>query len=165
MYGGSSGTKAERDYCKFFQKKYHQIYETQTGWTKEVLKSNKLVTPYGMVFYWPHTKVSASGYIDNTTQIFNLPVQGLATAEIVPLALVCFWHRTKNLELEITNTVHDSIVAEVSEKDAKEAEEVAELSMTSDVYMLLKKLYNYEWTVPLDVEVKIGTRWGLDDAR
>jgi len=165
LYGGGAGSKAVREYCQFFRKKYNALYETQVGWTNEVLLTNKLVTPYGMIFYWPHTRVSASGYIDHTTQIFNLPLQGVATAEIVPLALVCFWHRTKDLELEITNTVHDSIVAEVSEKDAQEAEEVAELSMTSDVYMLLKKLYNYEWTVPLDVEVKIGTRWGLDDAR
>jgi DNA polymerase I-like protein with 3'-5' exonuclease and polymerase domains len=160
LYGGKSGTKAEAAYCKFFQEKYNQIYKTQEGWTWEVLKTGKLVTPYGMIFYWPGTRISSTGYIDNTTTIFNLPVQGFATAEVVPLALVAFWHRTKDLELEITNTVHDSIVAEVSPKDAELSSKIAVQCMTTDVYDLLMKLYKYEWTVPLAAEIKIGERWG-----
>jgi DNA polymerase I-like protein with 3'-5' exonuclease and polymerase domains len=162
LYGGSSGTKAEQAYCKFFQQKYKGIFETQTGWTYEVLKSKEgeLITPYGMRFYWPGTKVTRSGFIENTTSIFNYPVQGLATAEIIPLTLLAFWHKTKDLRCELVNTIHDSIIAEVHPDDLDEVAKIAEVCFTTDVYKLLKDLYNYNFSVPLGVEWKAGSHWG-----
>lgn len=74
LFAGSSGTPAEQDYCKFFQEKYKEMYKVQTGWTHEVLRSKELITPYGMRYYWPSCKLTGSGYIKHTTEIFNCPI-------------------------------------------------------------------------------------------
>lgn len=161
LYGGSSGTAAEQAYCKYFQDRYSGIYKTQTGWTYEVLRTGELRTPYGMIFRWPGTKCLKSGRIENTTSIFNFPVQGFATGEIIPLALVSFWHKTKDLRLEIVNTVHDSIISEVHPDDKDISEKILRECLTTDVYRLLKELYNYEFNnVKLDAEVKTSKHWG-----
>ena len=74
LYGGMGRGEAEQQYAAFFKQKYHGISSTQRDWCLEVLEHGKLRTPYGMIFYWPGTKMSRSGYIDNSTAIHNYPV-------------------------------------------------------------------------------------------
>jgi hypothetical protein len=73
LFAGSSGTDAEVKYCEFFTEKYHQMYDVQSGWTRQVLNDKKLVTPYGMIYYW-NAKMTQSGWITHTTEIFNAPI-------------------------------------------------------------------------------------------
>lgn len=160
LFGGSSGTKAEQAYCKFFQEKYAKIYATQKTWTREVLGSGELKTPYGMIFRWPGTGVSRSGYIDNTTSIFNFPVQGFATGELIPLILVQVWHKIRELRAEIICTVHDSILLEVHPEDVEAVKSILIDCFTRDIYKTLKELYNYEFKTQLGCEIKVGTHWG-----
>jgi DNA polymerase I-like protein with 3'-5' exonuclease and polymerase domains len=161
LYGGTSGTSAEQEYCKFFQNKYKGIYETQKGWTYEVLKTGQLRTPYGMLFYWPGTKISRSGFISNTTAIFNYPVQGFATGEIIPIALFCLWHRLRGWQVRFTLTIHDSIVLEVGPGvDKEKLKELIAKAFTEDVYDYLEKCYGYKFVVPLGCGIKAGPRWG-----
>jgi len=160
LYGGGGKTKAQKAYSIAFKQKYHGIAEVQTGWTHEVLNTGKLVLPWGMTFYWPNTKMGRSGYIDNTTSIFNYPIQSFATAEIIPIALVYFWHRSKHLRLAIFNTVHDSIASRVNREDVQEAMELSKVCLTTDVYNHLREVYNYEFSVPLGVGSKWGRNWG-----
>ena len=47
------------------------------------------------------------------TQIKNYPVQGFATGDIVPLALLHIDHLLQGKKSCIVNTVHDSIVIDV----------------------------------------------------
>ena len=51
----------------------------------------------------------------NATAICNYPVQGFATADLLPMALVLLDYnmRGHNLKSVICNTVHDSIVIDV----------------------------------------------------
>ena len=163
LYGGSSGTDAERKYYEAFKEKYRGIAETQQGWTRQVLKHKYLVTEYGLRYYWPDTKMTASGWITNTTSIYNYPVQGFATAEIIPLALVCAWHRMEGLQSFLVNTVHDSIIAEVHPDEVDEWHEVAKQCLIADCYKVLKDLYGIALTVPLGAGVKLGTHWAVGD--
>lgn len=160
MYGSMGKTKATKAYAKFFREKYNSLFNTQTSWTREVLNTGKLRTPYGMIFYWPGTSMKASGYIDNTTNIFNYPIQGFATAEIIPIALVHFWHRTRDLPIQVWNTVHDSIVSRIHKDYVAEYEEISKQCLTHDVYTFLRDVYKYDFTVPLGVGVKVGRHWG-----
>jgi DNA polymerase-1 len=160
LFGGSSGTPAEQAYCKFFQQKYSSIYATQRGWCDEVLKTGKLRTAYGMEFYWPGTRMSRSGYIDNTTSIFNFAVQGFATGEIIPLILVSVWHRIRDLRAEIICTVHDSILLEVHPEDLDAVKAILADCFTNTIYTQLKKLYNYDFKTQLGCEIKVGQHWG-----
>lgn len=162
LYGGKSGTPDEVRYYKAFQAKYKELYDTQTGWTYEVLRSGKLVTPWGLVFYWPGTKMSRSGYIDNTTSIFNYPIQSFCTAEIIPISLVFMWQRAKaaGAKMLFVNTVHDSVVCEVPEEERELFHQLSKQAFMDDVYGYLINNYNINMTVPLGCEVKLGTHWG-----
>lgn len=148
-------------YCKFFQEKYKGIYNTQTQWTYDVLRDKELRTPYGLVFYWPDTNVSKSGYINNTTSIFNYPIQGFATGEIIPIVLVSLWHKLKDWPVRIILTVHDSIIMEVREDvDMEELKKIIAHAFTTDVYNFLDEVYGYTFRVPLGAEIKYGQWWG-----
>lgn len=146
-------------YCEFFKKKYAGISSTQQEWAYEVLNTGKLRTPYGMIFRWPGTKMRR-GRIDNVTNIYNYPVQGFATAEIIPIALVHFWHRTKDMPIVILNTIHDSIIARVHKDVVEEYKEIIKQSLTYDVYEFLRTVYKYEFRVPLGVGIKVSRNWG-----
>jgi len=160
LYGGMGRGEAEQQYAAFFKKKYNGISNTQRDWCLEVLENGKLRTPYGMIFYWPGTKMSRSGYIENSTSIHNYPVQGFATAEIIPIALVHFWHRTKGMPITVWNTIHDSIVSRVHKDFVEEYKELSKTCLTTDVYNFLGSVYNLTFRVPLGVGVKIDKHWG-----
>lgn len=160
MYGGNGSNPAEKEYCKFFKQKYHGIAETQYNWCLEVLDKGWHQNPYGMRFYWPGTKMSRSGYIDNTTSISNYSIQGFATGEIIPIALVYFWHRTRDLPITIWNTIHDSIASRFHKDVAEQYKLLSKQALTTDVYNFLRDVYKYEFSVPLGVGVKVAKNWG-----
>lgn len=161
LYGGRGTHPAENAYADAWKEKYPDIYDTQYGWTLAVADEKKLVTPYGLTFYWPDVKIYPSGYVSKTTEIFNYGIQGFATGEIIPIALVYYWHRTKHLDLRIWNTVHDSIAARVRKDQEEEATQIAKVALTTDVYNFLSDVYGYEFDlVPLGVGCKTSKNWG-----
>jgi len=113
LYGGSGGTPEQKEYFRYFNDRYQGVAVTQRRWILEVLDRKQFTTEYGLTFYFPGTSIKPSGWITNTTNVYNYPIQGFATAEIIPIALVCAWHRMKSLKSFIVNTVHDSVIAEV----------------------------------------------------
>lgn len=162
LYGGNSGTDRELEYYAAFRRRYNGVYRTQKQWTLDVLARGQLTTPYGLRFYWPDTKMSRSGYISNTPSIFNYPVQGFATAEIIPLTVVYLWIRMKEKcpKSKLVNTVHDSIVAMVHKDEVEQFVDCCKAAFTIDVYRHLAVYYKYRMVVPLGTEIKIGKYWG-----
>lgn len=160
MYGGNGSNPAEKEYCKFFKAKYNGIAGTQYQWCLEVLDKGWHQNPYGMRFYWPGTKMSRSGYIENTTSISNYSIQGFATGEIIPIALVYFWHRSRNLPITIWNTIHDSIASRFHKDVTEQYKLLSKQALTTDVYNFLRDVYRYEFSVPLGVGVKVSKNWG-----
>lgn len=160
LYGGKGKTKAQQAYVKFFVDKYKQIAKTQNEWVMQVLAKKQLITPYGLRFYWPNATMGRWGDCNKRTEIFNYPVQGMATGEIIPIALVHFWHRVRGLPIVILNTIHDSIVVAVREDYKEIFSDIAKQAMTFDVFKYLDDIYNYEFQVPLGVGIKISRNWG-----
>ena len=163
LYGGKSGHSSVVEYCQFFTEKSADIARTQGDWAFTALQTGKQVTPYGMVFYWPGTTMSRSGYISNTTQIYNYPVQGFATGEIIPIALIHFWHRSRNHRIRIFTTIHDSIGVYVHKDETEICKELFKVSLTDDVFRYLRDIYNYEFITPLGVGAKVSRNWGVAD--
>lgn len=161
MYGGTRGSPAIEAYCKFFADKYNELHTTQTGWAFEAADKGYIETEWGMKYYFPDVKVQQSGYIKGQQQVFNYPIQAFATAEVIPLALVYFWYYTRDAELIITNTVHDSFICEVPPWELDLFQKYAVKSLTTDVYNIIKKLYGIDITVPLGVGMKFGSHWGV----
>lgn len=161
LYGGSSGTKAEQTYYSAFKERYSGVAAAQQRWMDRVLTEKCLVTESGLTFYWPNTTVQDGGYITNTTSICNYPVQSLATAEIIPLALINLWSAlsTHKMESFIVNTIHDSVILEVHPDEIETVKALAIDSFTRRVYVNLKERYNIDFNVPLGCGIKIGTHW------
>lgn len=161
LYGGQSGTKSQRAYYAAFRKRYHEVYETQLGWCREVLKTGQLRLASGLIFYW-ESKQTKSGYITNTPSIFNYPVQSFATADIIPIALTYLWHLMRGYQLQsfIVNTVHDSIIAEIAPGEEEVFNQLCKASFTEHVFKYLRVVYGVAFTCPLGVETKIGPYWG-----
>lgn len=159
LYGGQSGTAAEKRYYKAFREKYEQIYKTQTEWTYEVARTKELRIASGLKFYWPDTEIKRGGYVSNTPSIFNYPIQSFATADIIPLTLVLVWHQLAGMESFIVNTIHDSIVLEVPASEVDLVSECLVFCFQTGVVDMLKKLYSVDFTVPLGVGIKTGAFW------
>ena len=165
LYGGQSGTPTQQAYYRAFKERYSGIAACQTRWTHEVLRHKFLTTEWGLRYYWPDTKLTRSGYITNSTSIFNYPVQAFATAEIIPIALVCAWHRMKDMKSFLVNTVHDSIIAELHPAEVDLWHELANQCFIVDVYALIHDMYNINLTIPLGAGVTIGTHWANTEAK
>jgi DNA polymerase I-like protein with 3'-5' exonuclease and polymerase domains len=161
LYGGTSGTPAQQRYYEAFKERYQGIAETQQAWTQEVLKSKHLTTEWGMRYYWPDTRLTRSGWITNTTSIYNYPVQAFATAEVIPIALVCGWHRMAKLKSFLVNTVHDSLIAEVHPDEQEAWHDVGRRCLIDDTYSIISKLYGVDITVPLGSGVVLGDHWSV----
>lgn len=152
-------------YCEAFTKKYHELTEEQDRWIDEVISTGKLVLPWGMTYFWPDTRLMPDGYVTNSTNIKNYPVQGLATAEIIPIAVAYFYTYLKNAELQsfMTNTIHDSALTEVHPEEREQVEEMYHQAFVADVYRYLDVVYNMEFNVPLDAEVEFSNNWSVAD--
>ncbi len=165
MYGGISGTPQEREYYDYFKERYSSISGTQRQWALGVLGTQFLDTEWGFRFYYPGTKLKESGWIVNQTNIYNYPVQSFATAEIIPCALVTAWHRMREMESFMVNTVHDSIIAELHPDEVTLWHDVARQCLIEDSYKMIRQLYGVELTVPLGAGVMIGDRWASKEAK
>jgi len=165
LYGGQSGTPTQQAYYRAFKDRYSGIADCQTRWTHEVLRDKFLTTEWGLRYHWPDTKLTRSGYITNSTSIFNYPVQAFATAEIIPCALVAAWHRMKDMKSFLVNTVHDSIIGEIHPAEVDLWYELAQQCFISDCYSLIRDMYNIHLTIPLGAGVTIGTHWSNAESK
>lgn len=160
LYGGSSGTPAEQAYYEAFKKKYPKIAEWQKQNIAIALKGKPVIIPSGREYSFPGTRRTPSGYVVNTTQICNYPVQGFATADIVPCALIDLrrYFNEHSLNSLINLTVHDSIVI-----DCAPTEISAVHSGINAVFDYLRdslrRRYGVDINLPLDWETKMGKNW------
>lgn len=97
------------------------------------------------------------------TEIKNYPVQGSATADIVPLILGKLFRVLRNNprladKCLMINTVHDSVLFDVHKTVVHEAIEVIEQVM-QDAPRYIKEQWDYDFPLDLKVGVKAGPNW------
>ena len=88
LYGGVSGTRSQQQYYQRFKEKYEQVSE----WHKQFRKRSRnyktrQITVWSRILF-PDAKWTEWGSATNRTAICNYPVQGFATADLLPIALV-----------------------------------------------------------------------------
>lgn len=160
LYGGSSGTEAEQRYYKAFKAKYPQITEWQNRNIQQVLKAGSLVIPSGREYNFPGTRRTPSGYVVNTTQIYNYPVQGFATADVVPVTILEVYDvlRKFGLRSKLILTVHDSIVFDVYPGEQQQI-----IGIINTCFSRLPDILNHRYginvNIPLDWDIKCGPNW------
>jgi DNA polymerase I-like protein with 3'-5' exonuclease and polymerase domains len=160
LYGGQKGSKPQQRYYQAFREKYNTTYQMQKGWTLEVLKTKKLRTPTGLIFYWPDTTITGD-YITNTPSIFNYPIQMFATADIAPAGVIILWHTMKAMGLQsfLINTVHDSVLGEVHPDEVDVMRNLVPKAMSKDIVPFFDKLFSYSIDYPMEVDVRFCTNW------
>lgn len=161
LYGGQSGTKEEVAYYQAFKEKHQGITRVQNEWKMSAVNTGKVSIPSGAIFYFPGTKIMNDGYVTNSTNICNYPVQSLASADIVPIGVVYQWHimRVAKLKSFLINTVHDSSIGEVHPEEKDIYREIGEYTFTTVVYKYLKEVYGIDFFVPLEAEVSYNKNW------
>lgn len=170
LYGGEYGSPEQMAYYEAFRAKYPELNETQENWVTQVLATGKLITATGLIFYWPGTKIEMRWskrykckvpYVEHKRSIYNYPIQSIATADVVPIGVVCLWHRMGSVGMKsfLNNTVHDSAIVEVHPEEVDLFKVIGEEAFVTDTYKYLKDCYGIDWNVPLEVETIIGPFW------
>lgn len=160
LYGGVTGTESEKKYYSTFLKKYKQIAEWHDKLQTEAIKYKRVKLPTGREYAFPYAERMPWGGSSYGTQIKNYPVQGFATADIVPLACIKIHKLMKEKKVKslLINTVHDSIVADIYPGEEDVMSEIFRQG-TSSVVPSMKEYYGINFNVPLDSELKMGYNW------
>ena len=160
LYGGVTGTEDEKRYYTKFLEKYKDIKTWHEKLQSEAIRYKRIKLPTGREYAFPFAERTPWGGSTYGTQIKNYPVQGFATADIVPMACINIYKimQDKGVKSLLVNTVHDSIVADVYPGEEDVMSKIFNQG-TSDVIPSLKTYYNINFNVPLDTESKIGINW------
>lgn len=167
LFGGVSGTAGERRYYKAFNKRYAGLAKAQESWAYQVVGTKHFRTPWGLTFRFPYARMEKDGYINVKTNVYNYPIQAGSTAEIIPLAVVVFYHLVRAAGLEdkiiMVNTVHDSVLCEVHPDALDQYKELA-VEAWHYVYWYFEEIYRFPLKgLPLGTEVVYGSHWSEGD--
>jgi DNA polymerase I-like protein with 3'-5' exonuclease and polymerase domains len=160
LYGGMSGAPREVAYYKDFLIKYHGVQGWHERLKREALVTKKIRLPSGREYSFPYVKRMQGGYVQGTTQIVNYPVQGFATADLVPLSIIHLHREMQKVKCKslLILTVHDSI-----EIDVYPGEEDMMVKMLQDSMFALpemcREFYNIPFEYLIEVEIKMGENW------
>ena len=160
LYGGTTGTENEKKYYKTFAEKYKDITKWHDQLQTQAITYKRIKLPTGREYAFPYAERMPWGGSSYGTQIKNYPVQGLATADIVPLACIKIYKLMKEQKVKslLINTVHDSIVADVYPGEEAVMSKIFDQG-TASVIPALDEYYGINFNVPLDTEIKMGYDW------
>jgi DNA polymerase-1 len=141
--------EAER-YIKRYLERYPRVTEFIQSTLEEAEELGYATTLFGRRRYVPELRHTNKNVRKLGERIaFNARVQGTA-ADIIKVAMVDLHPRLPALDADMLMQVHDELVFDV---DAEKVEEVATLAAE-------RMVAAYDLHPPLEVEVKVGERWG-----
>ena len=160
LYGGVLGTPKQKEYYLKFRLKYEGIANWHKELQEEAIIYKRLQLPSGRVYKFPYVERTRYGTATHSTSIKNYPVQGFATADLLPIALVKTHKsmKTAGLKSMIINTVHDSIVIDVHPNERTACVVALQQGMYS-IALECERRYNIKYDMPIDIELKIGKDW------
>lgn len=158
LFGGMSGTPEQVVYYQAFVKKYAGIGVWQEGLVDTVLRTKQMQSPSGRIYAFPNAKRIDATRVTGKTQIYNYMIQGFATGDLMPLALVKLYENMKGLQSKLVLTVHDSVVIDVHPEEKDQVIKIV-FNTFGNIHNYLKEQFNFESIVEFAFEVKIGTNW------
>ena len=160
LYGGMSGTESEKKYYKEFLVKYRDIAKWHDQLESDAINYKVVSLPSGREYAFPFARRMPWGSSSNSTQVKNYPVQGFATADIVPLTCIAVdnlmvQNKVKSL---LINTIHDSVLIDVHPNEEDMIIDIVKKG-ARNVVPMMKEHYDIDFNVPLDTDVKVGYNW------
>lgn len=164
IYGGTAGgftidpdlkitgfSKAEwEEVINEYYSKYHGIAEWHQEIIKQALETGFLEIPSGRRFDYRKLLESPDWYY--LPKIKNYPVQGFG-ADIVKIARISLFRRWKPEFGKLVNTIHDSIVLDIPQKEWYNISTVVK-EVFNDLPTNLSNMYQIRWDLPIEVEFK-----------
>lgn len=148
---------------------YYKMWDGIAQWhAKSIMRAQRMgqiTSPIGRVRRLPH--IFSGGELQSMAerQAINSPVQGFASDILVigasSIEGTLPGHNAV-VGVRLVATVHDSLLIEVPIDDWENKTRECMYRMTTGVLSVLAKL-DCHFDVPLVVEAKCGTRWGLSD--
>ncbi|MEG1942571.1 MAG: DNA polymerase, partial [Angelakisella sp.] len=146
-------TVAEADkYIKDYLKTYKGVKQYMDDTVELAKEQGYVTTQFGRRRYLPELKSTNHGLRAFGQRVaMNMPIQGTA-ADIIKIAMVRVYRRLKEekLSAKLILQVHDELIVEAPEKEARQVREIVRDAMENAVSM----------SVPMLVEVKLGKDWG-----
>ncbi len=147
--GNVSPVEADR-YIKRYLEQYPRVTEFMQETLEEAEELGYATTLFGRRRYVPELRSSNKNQRKWGERIaFNARVQGTA-ADIIKVAMVKLYPRLQELNADMIMQVHDELVFDVGEEAVADVAALAEEKMVTA----------YGLQPPLEVEVKVGGRWG-----
>ena len=158
LYGGHTGTDAERAYYRAFLK---EVYTGVGAWhnllEEEAIKYKMVTIETGRQYIFPDIERAWHGGCTKKTQVVNFPVQGLATADLAPIATIRLYNEMKKLKLKsmIVLVIHDSVIIDTHPDELEIVTNLAkQLGKFAEEEM--KSFYDIDMFVPIACEAKYG---------
>ena len=163
LYGGVLGTNREMAYYSAFRNKYQGVTEWHDKLQEQAVTNKQVVLPSGREYSFPYAKYTRYGTTVGSTSIKNYPVQGFATADLLPLALIKLHKSLKAMvkpvpKSKIINTVHDSIIMDVHPDEKDWMVELLKRSMLC-IPEECSREFGIDFDMPIEIELKMGTDW------
>lgn len=161
------GVSFTADEAEAIHRAFFDMWEGMSAWHARTRlraqQTAQVVSPIGRVRRVPdiHDPVKG-GYAERAA--INAPVQGFASdmMQMAAASIEGYLPQVKGVpDARIVGTVHDSIVVEVPEDSWQEVVEAC-IERMLNLDTVLARL-GCVFDVPLAVEAKVGTRWGLSD--
>ncbi len=148
-------------------KAYYKKYNGLKGWHEALVKAvisagGYFTLPTGRTYkFLLNTQPGYNSGKFNERQIKNYPVQGMAGADILPLAAVIIYRGIKRLGLKSIPilTVHDSIVFDVVKGEVDVLADLC-IRVFEDLPKYIKQYWGINWIVNLTGEVELGRTYG-----
>ncbi len=152
----SSDPKYWDNVNEMFFKKYKGLDAKHKEWADLVVSGEPLVGPLGRSWSIPMRRDSRGELKIPMTVLSNFPVQGPG-ADVMVIARISFYNRVKkaNIPCKFISTVHDSIVVDCPTAHLQQLVNTA-YQVFDDLQMNIKKIFKYEWIVPMTCECAYG---------
>lgn len=140
---------------KFFAK-YAGIDACHQQWAADVVRQGRIDGPLGRSWEIPMRRNDRGELKIPWTVLSNYPVQGTG-ADVMMFARLSAYKRIKaaGIPCKWISTVHDSIVLMAAEKHLQDIAAIFH-GVFTDLPLNIKKVFGYEWNVPMACECKFG---------
>lgn len=149
----------EEIHARFYDK-YAGLKRWQDANYLQVCKSGRYQAFTGR--WWQfHKEPDFSGVLRfSKPAVCNYCVQGVATGDIVPFAMMILRKKIldRGLDAKMICQVHDSIVMDVHKKDVDEVSFLCHNTFT-ELPKSIKQYWKYDWRTPMTGEVEIGLNY------
>lgn len=165
LFGGVTGTPAEKAYYKFFLDKYSAIRDWQGLLAKQALWNKQIVSASGFHYAFPYASPMKDGSVSGFQQICNYCIQGFSF-EIVMVAIIEL-HKELNsrgLKSLVCQTIHDSVAVDVHPDDRDIIVDIVNEVFNKIPEYINKYFPGANTDVPLAWDISIGPNM-LDQKR